>query len=154
MKLNTHDRTPRIKNNNKFVIFMFCVCAFLFCLIFSIVAFCCIYYAKNVFAGVLVLLIPVLLTVWIFLSIKDLEKAYIEIKGNDIYVIDYYYGIKKEKYFLVSDITSAEILSGSSFKVKGLRIQHFSYIVFKNNKKYLFKIICLPETKDVFKKYL
>ena len=100
MKLNTHDRTPRIKNNNKFVIFMFCVCAFLFCLIFSTVAFCCIYYAKNVFAGVLVLLIPVLLTVWIVLSIKDLEKAYIEIKGNDIYVVDYYYGIKKEKHFL------------------------------------------------------
>lgn len=154
MKLNTHDRTPKTKNSNKFVIFMFCVCAFLFCLIFSIVAFCCIYYAKNVFAGVLVLLIPVLLTVWIVLSIKDLEKAYIEIKGNDIYVVDYYYGIKKEKHFFVSDITAAEILSGRSFKVKGFRIQQCSYIVFKKEKKYLFKIICLPETKELFQKYL
>ena len=85
---------------------------------------------------------------------KDFEKAYIEIKGNDIYVVDYYYGIKKEKHFLVSDITAAEILSGRSFKVKGWRIQQFSYIVFKNSKKYMFKIICLPETKELFKKYL
>lgn len=154
MKLNTHDRTPRIKYNNKFVFIMFGVCAFLLYLIFVMVAFCCFYYAGSISGGLLVLLIPVLLTVWIVLSVKDFEKAYIEINGNDIYVIDYYYGIKKEKHFLVSDITVAEILSGRSFKVKGWRIQQFSYIVFKNNKKYLFKIICLPETKAIFEKYL
>ena len=85
---------------------------------------------------------------------EGLEKAYIEIKGNDIYVVDYYYGIKKEKHFFVSDITAAEILSGRSFKVKGFRIQQCSYIVLKKEKKYLFKIICLPETKELFQKYL
>ena len=87
---------------------------------------------------------------------KDMEKAYIEIKENKIHVVDYYCGIKKEKLFSFSDITSAEICIGNSLKVKGYRISEMGiqYIVFRNGKKYLFKIIHLPETEEIFKQYL
>ena len=88
--------------------------------------------------------------------IKDIENAYIEIKENEIIVVDYYWGVKKEKHISFSDITSAEICIGYSHKVKGYRwsFAGMRYIVFKKDKKYLFKIIYLPETEEIFKQYL
>ena len=79
-----------------------------------------------------------------------------KIKEDVIYVVDYYWGIKKEKHISRSDITSAEICIGYSCKVKGYRFSFggMRYIVFRNNKKYLFKIIYLPETEEIFKQYL
>ena len=110
----------------------------------------------NILFSIFVILIPIALTAIILLHIKDMEKAYVEIKEDVIYVVDYYWGIKKEKHISRSDITSAEICIGYSHKVKGYRFSFagMRYIVFRNNKKYLFKIIYLPETKEIFKQYL
>ena len=97
-----------------------------------------------------------MLTAVILIHIKDIEKAYIEIKDNEIYVVDYYWGVKKEKCFSFSDITSAEICIGYSHKVKGYRLSFtgMRYIVFKKDNRYLFKIIYLPETEEIFNQYL
>ena len=155
MKLNTHDRTPRPKNS-KLIKGLFVLCGVLMYSIFGLVSFACFYYARSILGGIFVILIPIALTAIILLHIKDMEKAYVEIKEDVIYVVDYYWGIKKEHRFSFSDITSAEICIGYSHKVKGYRLSFagMRYIVFRNNKKYLFKIIYLPETEETFKQYL
>ena len=153
MKLNTHDRTPRPQTSN-YIKVLFWLCTVLIYSILGLFSFACFYYAQSFIGGISVILIPVLLTAIILIHIKDFENAYIEIKENEILVVDYYWGIKKEKHISFSDITSANILPGSSFRVKGVKISQIPYIVFRNNKKYLFKIIYLPETEEIFKQYI
>ena len=155
MKLNTYDRTPRPKNS-KLIKGLFVLCGVLMYSIFGLVSFACFYYAQSFISGISVILIPILLTAVILIHIKDIEKAYIEIKDNEIYVVDYYWGVKKEKCFSFSDITSAEICIGYSHKVKGYRLSFtgMRYIVFKKDNRYLFKIIYLPETEEIFNQYL
>lgn len=155
MKLNTHDRTPRPKNSN-LIKALFWLNAVLIYGMFGMGSFACFYYAQSVVGGITVMLIPFLMTAGILIPIKNMEKAYVEIKEDEIRVVDYYWGIRKEKSISFSDITSAEICIGSSFKVKGYRLSFagMRYIVFRKNKKYLFKIIYLPETEEIFKQYL
>ena len=155
MKLNTHDRTPRPKNS-KLIKGLFLFCWLLMFSIFCLGSFACFYYAKSIAGGLSVLLIPILMTAILLTHIKDMERAYVEIIDDEISVVDYYWGVKKEKHFALSDITSAEICIGYSHKVKGYRFSFsgMRYIVFKNGDKYLFKIIALPETEDIFKEYI
>ena len=155
MKLNTHDRTPRPKYS-KLVKILLLLYAILVFGIFGLVSFACFYYAQSFIGGISAILTPILLTAIILIHIKDIEKAYIKIKENEIYVVDYYWGVKKEKHISYTDITSAEICIGYSHKVKGYRLSFagMRYIVFKKDNKYLFKIIYLPETEEIFKQYL
>ena len=155
MKLNTHDRTPR-PENSKLIKGLFVLCGVLMYSIFGLASFACFYYANSIVGGIFIILIPVLMTALILTHIRDIERAYVEIQGNEIYVVDYYWGIQKEKHFSFSDITSAEICIGYSQKVKGYRLSFagMQYIVFKKDKKYLFKVIYLPETEEIFKQYL
>lgn len=155
MKFNTHDHTPR-PQNSKPIKGLLILCGILVYSMFGLLSFACFYYVQSIIGGISVILMPILLTAIIRIHIKDMEKAYVEIKDHDIDVVDYYWGIKKEKHFSFSDITSAEIHMGSSNKVKGYRfsIAGMRYIVFRQNKKYLFKIVYLPETEEIFRQYL
>ncbi len=155
MKLNTHDRTPRPKNS-KFLNALLAVSAVLIFGVFGLLSFACFYYAQSFIGGISVIFISILMTVIILIPIKDMKKAYIEIKENEIHVVDYYLGVKKEKHITPSDITSAEIHTGYSHKLKGYRFNFagIKYIVFERNNKYLFKIIALPETEELFKQHL
>lgn len=155
MKLNTHDRTPR-PENSKLIKGLLILCGILIYGIFGLMSFACFYYAQSMIGGISVILIPILLTAIILIHINDMERAYVEIKDDDIHVVDYYWGIKKEKHISFSDITSAEIQMGYSNKVKGCRFSTagIRYIVFEQDKKYLFKIIYLPETEKIFKQYI
>lgn len=155
MRFNTHSQTVP-SQLPKFLIAMFCVGVGLMYFIFLLGAFACFYYAKNVFCGILMILIPIALTTWYCITTKDVINAYIEIDENSICVVDYYFGIKKQKMYLFSDITSAEIVHGYSHRVKGYRFSAMGtrYIVLKKDNKYLFKVIYLPETASVFKDFL
>lgn len=155
MKLNTHDPTPRPQKNRLLTI-LWVISAILICIMCGITIFAGFAYADTPVAGVFLILLYTSMAIITLIPFKDMKKAYVEIKENDIYVVDYYWGIKKEKYISFSDITSAEIHIGYSHKVKGYRFcaTGMRYIVFKNGNKYLFKIIALPETEELFQTYL
>ena len=155
MRFNTHRQTISSKLP-KFLVVMFYLGVGLLYFIFLLIAFACFYYAKNVWGGILMILIPTILTTWCCITIKDVVNAYVEINENSICVVDYYFGIKKEQIFSFSDITSAEIVFGYSHRVKGYRVGAMGtrYIVLKKDNKYLFKVIYLPETENIFKELL
>ena len=99
-------------------------------------------------------LIPV---AFLIVTTIDMNKAYIQIDGENITVVDYYFFSRKEKCFTIDEIKTAEIALGYSFRVRGYRysMMGFSYIVFRNdNNKYLFKVINCPETNEFFSKYI
>ena len=103
-------------------------------------------------------LIPVtFIAAFVIVTTIDIKKAYIQIDGENITVVDYYFFSRKEKCFTIDEIKTAEIALGYSFRVRGYRysMMGFSYIVFRNdNNKYLFKVINCPETNDFFSKYI
>ena len=105
----------------------------------------------------LIILIPTILIVtFVIVTTIDMNKAYVQIEGNNITVVDYYFFSKKERSFNFDEIKTAEIALGYSFRVRGYRygMMGFSYIVFRNaNNKYLFKVINCSETNDFFSKH-
>lgn len=131
-----------------------------FGLIFAFVAFAvivCSLYIHSIAPAVLMLTPVFVLAILVMITQKDMEKAYVEINDDTITVVDYYFGIKMEKAFLIQDIANAEIIIGYSMRVRGYRYSNAgcTYIVFRDNSgKYLFKIICVPETKRFFDTYL
>ena len=155
MKLYTHRKTIKAKIswliNGLLILSVIGILS-----IFGIGAFACFYYAKSFIGGISIILFAIIMTTLTFLLVKDFEKAYIEIKENEIKVVDYFLGIKKEKKIIKTDITSSKIYVGYSHKVKGTRLTfgNTQYIVFYKDKKYLFKIIYLPETAEFFKQYI
>ena len=155
MRLNTHSQTAPSKLP-KFLVAIFYIGISLIYFIFLLVAFACFTYAQNILGGILMIIIPITLTAWVCITMKDIAKAYIEIDGNSICVVDYYLGIKKKKLFSFSDITSAEIAPGYSHRVKGYRYSAMGtrYIILKKGTKYLFKIIYSPEAASIFADYI
>ena len=106
----------------------------------------------------LIILIPVTLIVaFVIIVTTDMNKAYVQIEGNYVTVVDYYFFSKKERCFKIDEIKTTEIVLGYSFRVRGYRysMMGFSYIVFRNaDNKYLFKIINCPETNEFFSMHL
>lgn len=155
MRFCTHSQTPCPKMS-KLTFVLLIVGMGLMCFPFALGAFACFYYAKSILGGVFAILLPAVFTILVWVTTRDMSKAYVEIDGSSIRVVDYCLGFKKEKVFPFTAITSAEIVFGHSLKVKGYRysVMGTKYIIFKRDKKYLFKIICLPETEKAFKRFL
>ena len=125
--------------------------------LFLLGSFAGFYYEKSVLSGILMLAIPTAMTIVVCCIImSDMRRAYIEVDESTIRVVDYYFGIKKEKLFSFADITSAETVIGYSSRVKGYRISAggTQYIVARKDNKYLFKVICTADTINIFQKYL
>jgi hypothetical protein len=156
MRFNTHNATPKIENQ-KSVKIILAICYSLVIALFLFMAIACSLYASSIMPAVVILTPFSLLTALIVTIQKDMGRAYVEVLSNTIAVVDYYLGIKKEKIFLKDDIASVDIQIGYSLQVRGYRYTNagMTYIVFRdNNAKYLFKIICTPETKEYFNDYL
>lgn len=149
MRLNTHDRTPRKTYSKSKRVFL-TILTIMFYGIWAFAAILCFCYGSiySILSGIW----AIFLAVYITSIFSDICRAYVEINDDQIHVVDYYLFMKREKYFTFQDIASAELESNFFFShyIRGNR-----YIVLKNlKKKYLFKIIYVPETKDVFKKYV
>ena len=153
LKLNTYDHTPRPKRGKPISVSVI-IAAFIYGIVGLLAAI--YFHDSQWFLGIVVILSAIFATAMVLAAKKDIEESYVEILGNSIHIVDYPLGIKKEKRFKFSDITSAEICHAYSPKTKGC---HFStaadhFIVFFSSKKYLFKIVCLPETKEIFSQFI
>ncbi len=156
MRFNSHDRTPKIETKKSLKI-MLALSYGLMISFFLFMSIVCSLYINSVMPAVLILTPVLVLAILIAVSQKDMDRAFIEIVDDVITVTDYYFGIKNEKTFSMREIDTAEILIGSSMRVHGYRYSNAgcTYIVFRDNGgKYMFKIICVPETKQFFRKYL
>lgn len=156
MRFHTHDRMTKIKTK-KSVHIMLAAGFGLMAAIFLFLSVVLSLYIRSIMPAILILSPLILLAVCIAITQKDMDKAFVEITNGQIYVSDSYFGIKKEKRFSAQAVHSAEILPGSSLHVRGLRygIGGFTYIVFRDPAgKYLFKVLCVPETKQFFGEYL
>ncbi len=151
MILNTYGRTPTSENDKPITV-SFIICAIV---LYGIVGFAA-FVSNHSIISITIILVTVLVTAVVVLAKRDIERSCIAITEDAIFVTDYILGIKKEKRISCSDITSAEICHAYSPKIKGYRFspagEHF--IVFYCGKKYLFKIIHLPETEEIFKQYI
>lgn len=154
MIFNTHDRTPKLKTNKALKIMMILCWSLVgaFFLFFAIATSIMI----HSISPALTILIPVAFFASLaIVPIIDMNKAYVQIDGDNITVVDYYFFFKKERCFRMDVIKTAEIALGYSFRVRGYRysMTGFSYIIFRDtNNKYLFKVINCPETNEFFSK--
>ena len=155
MIFNTHDRTPKIKTNKTLKI-MLVLCWSLMGAFFLFLAIATSIMSHSILPALIILIPATLIVTFVIVTILDMNKAYVQIDGENITVVDYYWLSKKEKSFTFDEIKTAEIALGYSFRVRGYRysMMGFSYIVFRNaDNKYLFKIINCPETNEFFSKY-
>lgn len=156
MRFNTHDRTPRPKTKKSLkILFGFMTGLFLGTFLFMAVV--CSLEINSIVPAVVILTPTIIITALIAFDLTDISKAYIEIIEDKITVVDYNFSIKKEKNFLLSDISYSEILLASSMRVRGKRIGKgpFTYIVFRDkNDKFMFKVLYTPESKQFFANYI
>ena len=155
MIFNTHDRTPKIKTNKTLKIVLV-LCSSLMGAFFLFLAIATSIMSHSILPALIILIPTTLIVTFVIVTILDMNKAYVQIDGENITVVDYYWLSKKEKSFTFDEIKTAEIALGYSFRVRGYRysMMGFSYIVFRNaDNKYLFKIINCPETNEFFSKY-
>ena len=156
MKVFTHHSglekpLPRSYKIFMAVCFSILPCFFLFMAVFLSIE------VKSVTPALVILLPFSALALWIHVITRDMEKAYVEITGDTITVVDYYYGVRKEKQFRTCDIVSTELLSGYSLRVRGYRHSYMGicYRIFRGEKgRYLFKLIDIPESSACFQRYL
>ena len=154
MNLNTYDHTPRPERDNSISAPVIIAVVILYGIV-GLSAF--VYFRESQwFLGIVIILAAILTTIMVLTAKKDIEESYVEILGDSIHIVDYPLGIKKEKQIAFSDITSAEICHAYSSKTKGCRFSTAAdhFIVFFSDKKYLFKIVFLPETKEIFSQFI
>ena len=154
MIFNTHDRTPKLKTNKTLKILLI-LCWSLIGAFFLFLAIATSIMSHSILPA-LIILIPVsFIASFAIVTTIDMNKAYVQIDGDNITVVDYYFFSKKEKCFRIDVIKTAEIAIGSSFRVRGYRysMMGYTYIIFRDtNNKYLFKVINCPETNEFFSK--
>ena len=156
MIFNTHDRTPKIKTNKTLKIMLISCWSFMGA-VFLLFAIATSIMSHSILPAAITLIPVTFIAAFVIVTTIDMNKAYIQIDGENITVVDYYFFSRKEKCFTIDEIRTAEIALGYSFRVRGYRysMMGFSYIVFRNdNNKYLFKVINCSETNDFFSKYI
>lgn len=154
MRFNTHDRTPRepFRRRDKVLL---AVSAALIYALFVLAAVVFSIETHSPLPALLILLPVLLLTAIVAIMLSDVEKAYIEIDGDRIRVVDYYFGIKKEKCFSLREIERAKRVRGYSFLTHGYQLRFAAYLQFRGaNGKYLFKVMDCPETEAFFRDFL
>ncbi len=119
MKLFTHSRTPKPEISKTIIAFLVISIA-LICFMFGCVSFT-FFSTNDYIAGTLVAIVPFTMLTFVYIIMRDIDKAYIEIDENMVHTVDYYFGKKRERYFQISEITSKEIIFAfsPSFKIKG-----------------------------------
>lgn len=156
MRFQTHGPSPKTEHKKSVEIMLAVSFGLLFALLlFSAIA--CSFFAGSFMPAVVVLTPFLTVAILVIIIKKDMDRAYVEIVDHKVTIIDYYFGVKRGKSFLTEDIAYADAVLGCSMRVHGYRYSAgaCTYIVFRDNSgRYMFKIICSPETKQYFQKYL
>ena len=147
MKFFTHDFTPK-RTDKKEWRYVNVLWGMFFCLLLFI-SLMCSYYSKSFLPALIILMPFTLIFISLRVIVNDFEKSFVEIDCNEIHVVDYPFGKKKERRFQLHDIGSCEVLSGYSTRIRGNRNNRISYIVcFSKNNEYLFKVMYQDDTKE------
>ena len=149
MRFNTHDRTPRLPMRRLGKLSL-AVSAVLIYGLFVLAAVVFSLETHSPLPALLILLLVLLLTALVALRCSDFTRAYVEIDGDRIRVVNYLFGIKKEKFFSLREIESAECTV-----IQVSRFRSAPYLQFRGaNRKYLFKLYDCPETEAFFHEFL
>ncbi len=153
MKLYTYSITPKPKTSKLFKVLLLIVFLGVF-VIFALGAFGFIFHENNIVVGIMILLLFFVMSAVAGIISSDCDRSYIEIDGDNIRVVDYYFGIAKTKHFSKCEVHSYEVVSGNSMKLRGPRLSkgYVKYIVFRDkNNEYLFKIFYHDKNKEALK---
>lgn len=154
MKFNTHDRTPRPPLKKWWKITFGVAVALMYSLFVLFAVVSTVEYCSPM-PALVILPIPVFMTAVIAIEYFDTTKAYVEIDGDRIHVVNWFFGIKKEKFFFLREIESVKRVSGYSPFLHGYRYRFAEYLLFRGaNRKYLFKLFYCPETEAFFREFI
>lgn len=103
----------------------------LFILMFWTVGFLCLTEgAAGMFA--VMLIFPVAMIGLIGLNVWDFDRDLIDISNGKVQVVNYFFGIKRERAASISDIANIEKLDSRSFKLlihgRGLKYHSYYYV--------------------------
>ena len=96
MIFNTHDRTPKIKTNKTLKILL-SLCWSLMGVLFLFVAIATSIMSRSILPALIILIPTILIVTFVIVTTIDMNKAYVQIEGNNITVVDYYFFSKKRK---------------------------------------------------------
>ncbi len=110
--------------------------------------------SQNISAGLMVMGAVILGWGLYYPIHRSLMNDCVKIDGENIRVVTEGF-IRREKQFSFHELVGAQLVSGHSHQVKGVRIRFLRYIVLYGEKKrYLFKIAACEESLAIFGKYL
>lgn len=152
MRFNTHERMPKEQaaTTEKIIlgVVILLLCSFFAVLSWAVFKSEGVALLAKMWACILLIfcLAAVLLT--------DVTRAYVEVVGETITTVDYYFFIKREKQFDRRDVCRAAVWSRSSEWIRGYALKGKYYIIFRDqNGKYLFKVLACPETVRFFEDF-
>lgn len=152
MKFNTHEETPAKPASPELKIALVLLCI----LVYGIFAYLIILAWSSfdfVFEKVIICAAPIFFTLVCITFTFDVPRAYVELSGDKVIVVDYYFFIKRERHLLIQDIETVEdapVGPGRGYQIRGEK-----YLYFRNAQgKYLFKLINLQNNKDLILQYL
>ena len=129
MIFNTHNRTPKIQTNKTLKI-MLISCWSLMVAFFLFFAIATSVMSQSILPAVIILIPITLITVFAIITTIDMNKAYVQIDGESIIAVDYYFFLRKEKCFTIDEIKTAEIALGYSFRVRGYRYSMMGFSLY------------------------
>ena len=86
--------------------------------------------SHSILPALIILISVAFIASFAIVTTIDMNKAYVQIDGDNITVVDYYF-FKKERCFRFDEIKTAEIALGYYFRVRGYRysMMGYSYII-------------------------
>lgn len=152
MFFHTHERTPKPKTTKARKMMLFSCWGFMGA-VFAFVAIAISVMSQSILPALILLLLWGAIATFAIISTVDMSKAYVQIDGDDITVVDYVFLFKRERLVKYHEIKTVKLLQGRSLGVRGSRYGFIFYIVFQDeNNKYLFKVFHCPETEAFFRK--
>ena len=100
MIFNTHDRTPKIKTNKTLKIMLISCWSFIGA-VFLFFAIATSIMSRSILPALIILIPTILIVTFVIVTTIDMNKAYVQIEGNNVTVVDYYFSPKKKEVLIL-----------------------------------------------------